>query len=53
MKIHLQPRSDDAARFKPNVLGVLKDIMSNSSQVIALLLSGFLMLGAFFNNSVH
>ncbi len=46
MRIHLQPREENT-RFKPDVIKVLRDIFSNKAQVIALLLSGFLMLGHF------
>lgn len=46
MRIHLQPREDNT-RFKPDVIKVLRDIFTNKAQVVALLLSGFLMLGHF------
>ncbi|HKH63149.1 MAG TPA: MFS transporter [Flavitalea sp.] len=46
MRIHLQPK-DDNVRFKPDVIKVVSDIFSNKAQIVALLLSGFLMLGHF------
>lgn len=46
MRIHLQPKEENT-RFKPDVIKVLKDIFSNKAQIIALMLSGFLMLGHF------
>ena len=46
MRIHLQPK-DENVRFKPDVIKVVSDIFANKAQIIALLLSGFLMLGHF------
>lgn len=46
MRIHLQPK-DENTKFKPDVVKVLSDILSNKAQVMALLLSGLLMLGHF------
>lgn len=46
MRIHLQPKEENT-KFKPNVGKVLNDILSNKAQVMALLLSGMLMLGHF------
>jgi MFS transporter, DHA1 family, inner membrane transport protein len=44
---HLEHKEEVEGRYKPDVLKVLRDIMSNRSQVIALFLSGGLMLGHF------
>lgn len=44
---HLEPKELSAERFKPNVFKVLQETFSNRSQVIALLMSGCLMLGHF------
>ena len=46
MRIHLQPKGENV-KFKPDVAKVVSDIFSNKAQIIALLLSGFLMLGHF------
>ena len=46
MRTHLQPREENT-KFKPDVIKVLSDILSNKAQVMALLLSGLLMLGHF------
>jgi len=46
MRIHLQP-NDGNVRFKPAVGKVLSDIFHNKAQVMALTLSGLLMLGHF------
>jgi predicted MFS family arabinose efflux permease len=44
---HLEERDDSPGRYKPEVRKVLADILSNKNQVVALLLSGFLMMGHF------
>jgi MFS transporter, DHA1 family, inner membrane transport protein len=46
MRIHLQPKEENI-KFKPDVGKVLSDIFSNRAQVMALMLSGLLMLGHF------
>jgi predicted MFS family arabinose efflux permease len=46
MRIHLQPR-DATIKFKPNVVKVVTDIFRNKAQLMALTLSGLLMLGHF------
>lgn len=46
MRTHLQPK-DESVKFKPDVLKVLSDVFKNKSQLIALTLSGMLMLGHF------
>ena len=46
MRIHLQPR-DANVKFKPNVAKVVSDIFRNQAQLMALTLSGLLMLGHF------
>ena len=46
MRIHLQPR-DANIKFKPNVAKVVSDIFRNKAQLMALTLSGLLMLGHF------
>jgi DHA1 family inner membrane transport protein len=46
MVIHLLPKEENI-KFKPDVTKVVKDIFSNKAQMIALLLSGLLMLGHF------
>ena len=46
MRIHLQPK-DENVRFKPDVIKVVSGIFANKAQIIALFLSGFLMLGHF------
>ena len=46
MRIHLQPRDADV-KFKPNVVKVVSDIFRNKAQLMALTLSGLLMLGHF------
>lgn len=43
---HLEARNEND-RFKPEVRKVLNDIFGNRTQLVALLLSGFLMLGHF------
>lgn len=44
---HLEDKEGTEGRFKPDVRKVLKEIFGNGNQVVALLLSGFLMLGHF------
>ena len=46
MRIHLQLK-DETVKFKPDVVKVLSDVFKNKSQLIALILSGMLMLGHF------
>lgn len=46
MRIHLQPKEENV-KFKPDVRKVLSDIFRNEAQVLALILSGLLMLGHF------
>ena len=46
MRTHLLPRKENV-RFRPDVGKVLSDILANKSQLIALTLSGMLMLGHF------
>jgi predicted MFS family arabinose efflux permease len=46
MRIHLLPKEANV-KFKPDVLRVLSDIINNKAQLIALFLSGLLMLGHF------
>jgi len=46
MNIHLQPREENE-RFRPDVRKAFTAIISNRSQVLALFLSGLLMLGHF------
>jgi DHA1 family inner membrane transport protein len=46
MDVHLLPKEENI-KFKPDVTKVVKDIFSNKAQMIALLLSGLLMLGHF------
>lgn len=47
MNQHLQSRGNVEQRYKPDVIKVFKEIIANRSQVIALMLSGGLMLGHF------
>lgn len=47
MHLHLKPVVEGENRFRPDIGKVLKTILANQSQVIALLLSGFLMMGHF------
>lgn len=47
MRTHLEQRTEESVRYKPDVKKVIRDIFSNRSQVMALLLSGFLMMGHF------
>lgn len=47
MQSHLVPRDEDASRFRPDVRKVLGDVFGNNTQLIALCLSGFLMMGHF------
>lgn len=47
MQYHMEQNENSGERFKPNVLKVLREVLANRSQVIALLLSGMLMLGHF------
>lgn len=44
---HLEPRNESEGRFRPEVKKVLAEIFGNKNQLVALLLSGFLMLGHF------
>lgn len=44
---HIEEREEGEPRFKPDVRKVVAEIMGNKSQVVALLLSGFLMMGHF------
>jgi predicted MFS family arabinose efflux permease len=46
MRIHLQPKEENV-KFRPDVVKVLSDIINNKAQLIALFLSGLLMLGHF------
>ena len=46
MRIHLQPR-DENVKFRPDVGKVISDILGNKAQLMALILSGLLMLGHF------
>jgi MFS transporter, DHA1 family, inner membrane transport protein len=47
MHHHMQPKELSAEKFRPDVFKVLKEMFNNRSQVIALFLSGLLMLGHF------
>jgi DHA1 family inner membrane transport protein len=47
MQTHLESRDENEGRFRPDVKKVIKEMFNNRSQVIALFLSGFLMMGHF------
>lgn len=47
MRSHLIPEENSSVRYKPDVRKVVTDIFGNPSQLTALLLSGFLMMGHF------
>jgi DHA1 family inner membrane transport protein len=47
MQSHLVPREDESVRFRPDVKKVVTDIFRNDSQLMALALSGLLMMGHF------
>ena len=47
MQSHIEEREEGSGRYKPDVRKILGDMFNNRSQVIALLLSGFLMMGHF------
>jgi len=47
MQSHIEERDEDNGRYKPEVRRILSDMFSNRSQLMALLLSGFLMMGHF------
>jgi predicted MFS family arabinose efflux permease len=44
--VHLQP-AEERVRSRPNVIKVFRDVFNNKAQVMALLLSGGLMMGHF------
>lgn len=44
---HIAERDENSGRFRPDVKKILSDMFNNRSQLIALLLSGFLMMGHF------
>jgi predicted MFS family arabinose efflux permease len=47
MQHHIEQKENNGDRYRPEVLKVLKEMASNRSQMIALLMSGLLMLGHF------
>lgn len=47
MLSHIEERNDDSGRYKPEVRKIISEMFNNRSQLMALLLSGFLMLGHF------
>lgn len=47
MHHHIEEKEDNGERYRPDVMKVLKETFANKSQVVALLLSGMLMLGHF------
>lgn len=47
MRSHLVPDNDSDVKYKPEVIKVMKEMFGNPSQLTALLLSGFLMMGHF------
>ena len=47
MRSHIEERDDSSGRYKPQVRKVVSEMFNNRSQLMALLLSGFLMMGHF------
>lgn len=47
MRSHLVPVDESEGRYRPDVKKIVGEIFSNKSQLTALLLSGFLMMGHF------
>jgi predicted MFS family arabinose efflux permease len=47
MQSHLESRDADSVRFRPDVRKIIAEIFKNDSQMIALFLSGLLMMGHF------
>jgi MFS transporter, DHA1 family, inner membrane transport protein len=47
MQSHIQERDENSGRYKPQVKRILSEMFNNRSQLMALLLSGFLMMGHF------
>jgi MFS transporter, DHA1 family, inner membrane transport protein len=47
MQSHIEERDDESGRYKPEVRKIISEMFNNRSQLMALLLSGFLMLGHF------
>ena len=47
IKGHIEPKNLSAEKIRPNFVGILVEMFNNRSQVIALFLSGFLMMGHF------
>src|SRR5688500_15955614 len=47
MQSHITERLENSSRYKPDIRKILTEMFNNRSQLIALLLSGFLMMGHF------
>lgn len=47
MQSHIEERVENSGRYKPDIRKILSEMFNNRSQLIALLLSGFLMMGHF------
>lgn len=47
MQSHIEERNEEQGRYKPQVRKIVSELFGNRSQVMALFLSGFLMLGHF------
>ena len=47
MQSHIAEREENSSRYKPEIRKILTEMFNNKSQLIALLLSGFLMMGHF------
>ncbi|HUQ65606.1 MAG TPA: MFS transporter [Flavitalea sp.] len=47
MQSHIEDRENENGRYKPEVVKILSEMFNNRSQLIALLMSGFLMMGHF------
>ena len=47
MQSHIPERVQNSSRYKPDIKKILTEMFSNRSQLIALLMSGFLMMGHF------
>jgi len=47
MHSHIAEREENTGRYKPDIRKILTEMINNRSQLIALLLSGFLMMGHF------
>jgi DHA1 family inner membrane transport protein len=47
MQTHMEERNEESVKYRPEVIKILGEMFKNRSQLIALLMSGFLMMGHF------